>query len=256
MLSMRMENLEQIMKCPGQDSRYWGPEAIYESSCPDCGEPIEFFKDESSRKCRKCGTKILNPKMDFGCAAYCRFAAQCLGTDMPPELLAKRTDLLKDRVAAEVKKYLGKDFKRIGRALKVVEYAGKIQRSEGGDPAIVTLAAFLSAVAGGASTGLNVSVRQLSAEDITAAQSILMRAGASEELTREVLAILNSLGAKSLADENNFKCVYDAIRIADFAAAFKAQSPQAGDSAMDGPLLTQTGKNMMKEIADQSTIRS
>jgi hypothetical protein len=175
---------------------------------------------------------------------------------MPPELLAKRTDLLKDRVAAEVKKYLGKDFKRIGRALKVVEYAGKIQRSEGGDPAIVTLAAFLSAVAGGASTGLNVSVRQLSAEDITAAQSILMRAGASEELTREVLAILNSLGAGSLTDENNFKCVYDAIRIADFAAAFKAQSPQAGDSAMDGPLLTQTGKNMMKEIADQSTIRS
>jgi DNA-directed RNA polymerase subunit RPC12/RpoP len=253
---MRMENLERIMKCPGQDSRYWGPEAIYESSCPDCGAPIEFFKDESSRKCRKCGTKILNPKMDFGCAAYCRFAAQCLGTDMPPELLAKRTDLLKDRVAAEVKKYLGRDFKRIGRALKVVEYAGKIQRSEGGDPAIVTLAAFLSAVAGGVSTALNVSVRQLSAEDITAAQSILMRAGASEELTREVLAILKSLDAKSLADGNNFKCVYDAIRIADLAAAFKAQSPQAGNSAMDEPLLTQTGKNMMKEIVDQSTIRS
>ena len=42
---------------------------------------------------------------------------------MPPELLAKRSDLLKDRVAAEVKKYLGRDFKRIGRALKVVEYA-------------------------------------------------------------------------------------------------------------------------------------
>ena len=141
------------MKCPGQDSRYWGPEAIYESSCPNCGGPIEFFKDESSRKCRKCGTKVLNPKMDFGCAAYCRFAAQCLGTDMPPELLAKRTDLLKDRVAAEVKKFLGKDFKRIGRTLKVVDYAGKIQRSEGGDPAIVTLAAFLSAVADGASAG-------------------------------------------------------------------------------------------------------
>jgi len=238
------------MKCPGQDSRYWGPEAIYESSCPDCGEPIEFFKDESSRKCRKCGTKILNPKMDFGCAAYCRFAAQCLGTDMPPELLAKRTDLLKDRVAAEVKKFLGRDFKRIGRALKVVEYAGKIQRSEGGDPAIVTLAAFLSAIAGGASTGLNASARQLSAEDVSAAQSILMRAGASEELTREVLVILNSLGAKSPADEKNFKCLYDAIRIADLAEAIKTQSPQAGNSAMDESLLTQTGKKMMKEIVD------
>ena len=175
-------------------------------------------------------------------------------TDMPPELLARRTDLLKDRVAAEVKKFLGKDFKRIGRTLKIVDYAGKIQRSEGGDPAIVTLAAFLSAVAGGASAGLNASARQLSAEEITEAQSILLRTGASEELTREVLAILNSLGAKRPADENNFKCVYDAIRIADLAEALKAQSPQAGNSAMDGPLLTQTGKNMMKEIVDQSSL--
>ena len=227
------------MKCPGQDSRYWGPEAIYESSCPNCGGPIEFFKDESSRKCRKCGTKILNPKMDFGCAAYCRFAAQCLGTDMPPELLAKRTDLLKDRVAAEVKKFLGKDFKRIGRTLKVVDYAAKIQRSEGGDPAIVTLAAFLSAVADGASAERNVGARRLSAEEITEAQSILLRAGASEELTREVLAILNSLGAKRTADGNNFKCVYDAIRIADLAEALKDRSPQAGNSATDESFLTQ-----------------
>jgi ribosomal protein L40E len=134
------------MKCPGQDSRFWGPEAISDSSCPNCGAAVEFFKDESSRKCRKCGVKVLNPKMDFGCAAYCKFASQCLGSDMPPELLAKRTDLLKDRVAAEVKKFLGKNFKRIAWTLKVVDYAGKIQQSEGGDPAIVTLAARLSAI--------------------------------------------------------------------------------------------------------------
>jgi len=71
------------MKCPGQDSRLWGPEAIFEAKCPECGGPIEFFKDESSRKCRKCGHKVLNPKMDFGCAAYCRYAAQCLGETCP-----------------------------------------------------------------------------------------------------------------------------------------------------------------------------
>ena len=173
------------MKCPGQDSRFWGPEAISESSCPKCGGPIEFFKDESSRKCRKCGAKVLNPKMDFGCAAYCRFAAQCLGTDMPPELLARRTDLLKDRVAAEVKELLGRNFKRIGRTLKVVEYAGKIQKSEGGDPAVVTLAAYLSAIAGGVSTGPGRSAEtDFLPRTMTEAQSILSRTGAPEELTR------------------------------------------------------------------------
>jgi hypothetical protein len=40
---------------------------------------VEFFKDESTRKCKNCGHGIINPKMDFGCAAYCKFAEQCLG---------------------------------------------------------------------------------------------------------------------------------------------------------------------------------
>ncbi len=246
------------MKCPGQDSRFWGPEAISESSCPNCGGSIEFFKDESSRKCRKCGAKVLNPKMDFGCAAYCRFAAQCLGTDMPPELLARRTDLLKDRVAVEVKKFLGRNFKRIGRALRVVEYANKIQQSEGGDPAIVTLAACLSAIAGGASAGLDGSGSRFSFEDITAAQSILSRAGAPEELARETLSILNNLGGSGRPDDSvNFKCVFDAIQIADLAEALKAGQPEGGRSgALDEPLLTQTGKTLMEQVLDESGLRS
>ncbi|MFZ0932386.1 MAG: hypothetical protein WAN11_27550 [Syntrophobacteraceae bacterium] len=245
------------MKCPGQDSRFWGPEAISESGCPNCGGPIEFFKDESSRKCRKCGTKVLNPKMDFGCAAYCRFAAQCLGTDMPPELLAQRTDLLKDRVAAEVKKFLGRNFKRIGRTLKVVEYAGKIQQSEGGDPAVVTLAAYLSAIAGGASSGPARSGIRFSPEDMTEAQSVLSRTGAPEELAHATLSILNNLGDMDRLDNSvNFKCVFDAVRIADLGEALKAGQPEdAGNAAVDGPFLTQTGKKMMEQVLDESSSR-
>jgi hypothetical protein len=73
------------MKCPGQDSQYWVSSAIFEVKCPACGHPEEFFKDESSRKCKKCSHRISNPKMDSGCAAYCKFADQCLG-----ELLVKK----------------------------------------------------------------------------------------------------------------------------------------------------------------------
>jgi len=245
------------MKCPGQDSRFWGPEAISESNCPNCGGVIEFFKDESSRKCRKCGAKVLNPKMDFGCAAYCKFAAQCLGTDMPPELLARRTDMLKDRLAAEVKKYLGRDFKRIGRALKVVEYAGKIQKSEGGDQAIVTLAAYLSAVAGGTSAGQDGTGRQFSFEDITAAQSILERAGAPEELAREAISILTRLGASGRLDASlNFKCVSDAIRIADLEAELKTGKPEGPWNGADELPLTQTGQKIMEKVLEESGLGS
>ena len=51
--------------------------------------------------------------MDFGCASYCPHAEQCLG-GLPPELMAQKEDLLKDRVAIEMKRYFTADFKRIG----------------------------------------------------------------------------------------------------------------------------------------------
>ena len=35
------------MKCPGQDTQYWGAGAIFEAVCPDCGATVEFFKDDT-----------------------------------------------------------------------------------------------------------------------------------------------------------------------------------------------------------------
>ncbi|MCX8022992.1 MAG: hypothetical protein N2745_09500 [Syntrophorhabdaceae bacterium] len=67
------------MRCPGQDMRYWKPGDIFETVCPHCGNAVEFFKDETTRRCRKCKNIVVNPKMDLGCAAYCKFAATCLG---------------------------------------------------------------------------------------------------------------------------------------------------------------------------------
>ena len=54
------------MQCPGQDSRYWNGEDVFETKCPKCGHTVEFFKDDSQQKCRQCGHRILNPKIDFG----------------------------------------------------------------------------------------------------------------------------------------------------------------------------------------------
>ena len=113
------------MKCPGQDTRYWKPGDIFEEPCPHCGHAIEFFKDESTRKCRQCHRLVTNPRMDFGCAAYCKYAEQCLG-ELSPDLLSKRTDLLKDRVAVEMKKYFRHDFKSINHAIRVARYAEQI----------------------------------------------------------------------------------------------------------------------------------
>jgi hypothetical protein len=93
------------MQCPGQDNRYWDGEAVFEAPCPHCGNELEFFKDDSQRSCKQCGKRVLNPRIDFGCAAYCSHAEQCLGS-MPPELLAKQKDLFKDKLSIAVRKQL------------------------------------------------------------------------------------------------------------------------------------------------------
>jgi len=129
------------MKCPGQDIRYWKPEAIFEVKCPKCGHEVEFFKDDPARKCDNCGHRFINPDINFGCASYCEYAEQCIG-NLPPELLAKREDLLKDRVALEMKKYFKQDFKKIGHATKVARYAERIGKSEVGNLAVILSAAY------------------------------------------------------------------------------------------------------------------
>ncbi len=67
------------MRCPGQDMRFWKPGDIFDVRCPQCGERVEFFKDEVKRKCR-CGHLVANPRMDLGCAEWCPYAEQCVGT--------------------------------------------------------------------------------------------------------------------------------------------------------------------------------
>ena len=66
------------MQCSGQDTQYWQPGDIFEALCPKCGHNIEFFKDDVSRRCKGCGAKVPNPKLDFGCAESCAYADQCL----------------------------------------------------------------------------------------------------------------------------------------------------------------------------------
>jgi len=65
-------------KCPGQDRRFWKPEDIFVVPCPVCGNAVEFFKDDRSRKCRACGRRFKNPHLNLGCAAWCPHADECV----------------------------------------------------------------------------------------------------------------------------------------------------------------------------------
>lgn len=204
------------MKCPGQDTQYWKPGAIFEVQCPKCEKPVEFFKDDTARKCGHCGHRFVNPQLDFGCAAYCQYAEQCLGT-LPEELLAQKEDLLKDRVAIEMKRYFKTDFKRIGRAGRTARYAERIAKKEQGMLPVVLCAALLrdiGAVEAERKYG-EVTAEHLESESPPVARSILTFLKAKEELIDAVCDIVGSGRRPTDDDDLNRKIVSEAALIAD-----------------------------------------
>ncbi len=239
------------MKCPGQDTRYWQPEAIFEIACPWCNHSVEFFKDESTRRCKHCGHKIVNPKIDFGCAAYCKYAEQCLG-DVPPELLAEKKDLLKDRVAIEMKRYFGKDFRRINHARRVAHYAEQILKAQGGgDAAVVLSAAYLHDI------GIHEAERKYGStegryqeeEGRPIAREILERLGAPRQLIEEVEDIVGHHHHPRSEETLNFKVVYDADMIVNLEDKHTEapENEERMSGIIDKVFLTHHGKELARK---------
>jgi hypothetical protein len=78
--------------------RYWKPEDILTVACPHCRAEIEFWKDEPFRLCSSCRKEVRNPKLDQGCAEWCRHAPQCLE---PPTVNTDPAGLKQQPPAAE-----------------------------------------------------------------------------------------------------------------------------------------------------------
>ncbi|MFH0783356.1 MAG: phosphohydrolase [Pseudomonadota bacterium] len=182
------------MKCPGQDMKYWKAGAIFDAPCPKCNKTVEFYKDDTSRKCSNCGHRFVNPKMDFGCASYCPYAERCLGT-LPDEFVGVKDNLLKDKVAVEMKKYFQTDFKRIRQATTTARFVENIGKEEGGNLAILLCAAYLH------DTGP------------TEAQAILKKVGASEPMIMEIGEILNWTEPVKESNSLQTQILHDALAL-------------------------------------------
>ncbi|MGA1871011.1 MAG: HD domain-containing protein [bacterium] len=239
------------MRCPGQDTRYWKPDDIFDAVCPHCGYQVEFFKDEPSRKCKQCGSRVLNPKVDFGCATYCKFAEQCLG-ELPSEFLAKREELFRTRVAVEMKRFFQKDFKRISHAAKVARYAEKILVKEKGDMAVVLTAAYLHDIGIKETekkyTDNSVKHHQIAGRD--RARKILEKLSADKKLIDEVCDIIEHHHQPHSKETDNFKVLYDADRLVNLEEAQKENPLDENilQESVKKDFLTKTGQSLAKDI--------
>jgi len=131
------------MKCPGQDTRFWKPGDIFVAECPKCGAEIEFFKDDTRRRCAWCGHMFYNPKIELGCAEWCQYAEKCV-----PELVKakKAAQNFKELLSEMVKSYLEGNPAAWDRTAKGVQYAQELLKAEGGDPKVVLAAVLLHRV--------------------------------------------------------------------------------------------------------------
>jgi len=213
-----------MVRCPGQDQRFWKPDDIFEVKCPGCDGTIEFFKDEPKLKCRKCGQLVVNPKIDLGCAEWCQYAQQCMGVDV-----VKNLRIMREKLIEEMKNVFGDDQKRIEHALAVLDYAEQIQNVEGGDPLIVRAAAILHDIGiheaerkHGSSAGKYQEV-----EGPIIARGILAKFNLDKKVAERICRIIANHHSARNIDTIEFRIVWDADRLVnlptDFADASKAK---------------------------------
>jgi len=241
------------MKCPGQDMRYWKPGDVFDTRCPKCGAKVEFFKDEVRRKCRSCGHELVNPKMDFGCAQWCPYAEQCIGA-VPDEVKAKQReaekDLLRERIAFEMKKYFGTDYKRVNHALKVARYAEQILKMEGGHPLVVMGAAYLHDI------GIREAERKYGSssgkvqekEGPPIAKEILERLNVQKEVAGEICDIIGHHHSPREEETLNFQILYEADCLVNIEEDGISKDRQKVEQIIEKVFRTVTGKKLAQEL--------
>ncbi len=199
--------------CPGQNMMFWRPEDIFEIDCGFCGSPVEFFRDEGSRRCRKCGKIVRNPKVNLGCAQWCEHARECLGYD-PKDLdpgeagRGSLADALVDAVKAE----FDGDERRITHAFSVLDVAEQIMKKEGGDPRVVIAASLLHDI------GIHEAEKKHGSsaakyqekEGPPIARRIMEDLGFDEETIEHVCRIVGSHHTGGDIDTPEFRIVWDA----------------------------------------------
>lgn len=236
------------MKCPGQDMQYWDSDAIFDIDCPSCHQPVEFYKDDTTRKCSNCGHRFVNPKMDFGCAAYCQFAEQCIGA-LPEEFAGARDNLLKDKVAVEMKRFYKNDFKKIGRVSRIARYAETIGKTEKVNMGILLCTAYLHDIGTGQGTPPPDTDHDRKGRSVAIAAEILDRLGAREQIKNEVCRQIELFRTGNAGDCPECLVLSDAVHLAELEEIRKGQNDRTRHiDQFDHQLLTEGGRRAAREL--------
>lgn len=240
-------------KCPGQDTMFWKPDAIFDVECGSCGAQVEFFKDDVSRRC-KCGNKVMNPQLNLGCAKWCEHAKECLGYD-PKERMeelenANAGTALADELTAAMKKVFGDDEKRIRHALMVLSHAEEIMRKEGGDPKVVVASAILHDIGIKKAEEVHGSCagKFQEIEGPAIAESIMKEIGMHSAAISDVKDIIANHHSAKCKITTEFKVIWDADWLVNFPDEHPGLEGEEAQKKIDALFRTETGKKKAEEL--------
>jgi hypothetical protein len=234
-----------MFRCPGQDQRFWKAGDIFDADCPQCGNAVEFFKDEPKLKCRNCGHTVVNPRIDLGCAEWCQYADQCLAVSAVED-----AGLIRYELIDEMKKVFAGDQTRIDHALAILNYAEQIQAAEGGDPLVVKAAAILHDIGileaerkYGSSAGKYQEI-----EGPPIAEQILERCDLDQEAVGHVCKIIASHHSAKDIDTLEFRIVWDADWLVNLPADYAGASEAELQQVIDKTFKTGKGRQMAMNL--------
>lgn len=240
------------MKCPGQDSRFWKPEDVFEIQCLKCGRIIEFFKDDVKRKCR-CGEEIVNPRLDFGCAQWCEYGEQCIGV-IPQELEDLKKELekgrFKEKFSQAMKRYFNKDMKRISHAQKVARFAEEIAKQEGGNPLVVLGSAYLHDIgiyeAEKKHNSSSTEYQELEGPPI--ARDLIKRVGLKDKMIEEICDIIGHHHHPREEETLNFQILYEADWLVNIEEEGFLKDRERVKKLIEEVFKTSTGKKLAQKL--------
>jgi hypothetical protein len=188
--------------------RYWTPKDIFDVPCVHCGTAIEFWKDEPNRTCPGCGGDVRNPRIDPGCAEWCKYAPECLGQDGGAPVVP-----VIDRLESLLEGHFAADPAARERARRCLNRAGQSPLSPGVDPCVVMAGALLA--------GALVGRRTPGSVDPGTFQATLERAGIETAAARRICGLVRMILAGT-PDQSPESTIIAAVMKPEEAAGPKA----------------------------------
>jgi HD superfamily phosphodiesterase len=163
---------------------------------------------------------------------------------------AEQKNSLRERIALEMKKYFGTDFKRVHHAIKVARFAEQILKMEGGNPLVVMGAAYLHDI------GIHEAERKYGSpsghyqemEGPAIAREILEKLSVQKEMIDEICDIIGHHHSPREEETLHFQILYEADWLVNIEEDGISKDREKVEGLIGKVFRTVTGKQLAEGL--------